>query len=99
MKRRRRDADAAPLSPWADDWVTSRERSLLGDERANVLAFQRHREEALHRPPVVIDVDTTVVPGRPAPVDRSPDDTTELEVLSWRAAVLAGQLMPWMADQ
>lgn len=97
MKRRQRPADAAPLSPWADDWVTSRERGLLGDEEANRLAFARRREEEMHRPPFVIDYDKDVTDERPETTDRAPDDTTTLEVLAWRDAALAGQLLPWGA--
>lgn len=94
MRLRNRHHITAPLSPWADDWVSSRERDLLGDQEANVLAFTRHREARLHRPPFVLD-DTAVALERPSELDRSPDETTALEVLSWRAAQLAGHLMPW----
>lgn len=97
MKRRQRPGDAAPLSPWADDWVSARERSILGDREANALAFERYREESKHRPPVVIDFDQTVVPERPEITDRSPDDATALEVFAGREAILAGDLMPWLA--
>ena len=95
MRLRSRNNAAASLSPWADDWVTSRERDLLGDQQANALAFTRHREACLHRPRFVLDFDTSVTLERPTNLDRSPDDTTALEVLSWRAAQLAGHLMPW----
>lgn len=95
MRLRNRNDITAPLSPWADDWVTSRERDLLGDQEANALAFTRHREACLHRPRFVLDFDTSVSLERPTDLDRSPDDTTALEVLSWRAAQLAGYLMPW----
>lgn len=96
MKRRQRPADAAPLSPWADDWVTSRERDLLGDDEANRLAFARRREEALHRPAQTLD-DDLVLDQRPT--DETPLDTTALEVLAWRDAALAGQLLPWEAQR
>lgn len=95
MRLRNRNDNTAPLSGWADDWVTSRERDLLGDPQANVLAFTRHREACLQRPPFVLDFDKSVSLERPTDLDRSPDDTTALEVLSWRAAQLAGHLMPW----
>ena len=94
MRLRNRHDITAPLSPWADDWVTSRERDLLGDLLANVLAFTRHREACLHRPRFVL-ADTAVALERPTDLDRSPDDTTALEVLAGRAAHLAGHLMPW----
>lgn len=96
MKRRQRPADAAPLSPWADDWVTSRERDHLGDDEANRLAFARRREEALHRPAQALD-DELVLDQRPT--DEAPLDTTALEVLAWRGAALAGQLLPWQATR
>lgn len=96
MKRRIRGADAAPLSPWADDWVTSRERDLLGDHEANRLAFARRREEALHRPAQTLD-DVLVLEQRPT--DAESVDTAALEILAWRDAALAGDHLPWQATR
>lgn len=96
MRLRRRGDDAAPLSPYADDWVTARERGLLGDREANTLAFERRHEESRHRAPFVIDWDTDVTTERPTEAQRAPEDTTALEILAWREAVLAGDLLPWM---
>lgn len=96
MRARRRDTEDQPLSIYADDWVSARERGLLGDREANRLAFDRRREEALHRPPVVIDYAADVTGERPSAAEPTPEDTAALDVLAWREAVLAGDLLPWM---
>ncbi|QOK24012.1 hypothetical protein IGS73_06470 [Janibacter indicus] len=76
--------------------MTSRERDLLGDDEANRLAFARRREEELHRPATALD-DDLVLDRRPT--DETPLDMTALEVLAWRGAALAGQLLPWEATR
>lgn len=93
MRLRRREEDTAPLSPYADEWVTTHERRLLGDEDAARLAHERRREAGRHRPPFVIDYDTDVVDERPDHIG-DPREAA-LAIRAGRRALLAGQPMPW----
>lgn len=99
MRLRRREEDTAPLSPYADDWVTAKERSILGDQEAARLAHERRAEQARRRPPFIIDPEVDLVAERSDLADEGVAEdisTAALDVLAGREALLDGLLMPFV---
>lgn len=98
MRLRRRDDDTAPLSPWADDWVTATERRLLGDEDAARLAHERRRDAGRYRPRSVIDFEAYVSDERPTVDVANRDDEVAVAILAGRRALLADRPMPFKKE-